>query len=102
MTDPRGEALQQLNSARLAALAGQTAATRWCPNLRGDFSSVLMHLDAALESFQSATPEVDSTKVAELKRQLAAEREHGGLLQNQVDAFLRPLRSQRSVPREAW
>jgi hypothetical protein len=51
---------------------------------------VSIPLVAGYHALQSATPEVESTKVSELKRQLAAEREHGRLLQAQVDAFARP------------
>jgi len=48
-------------------------------------------------ALQSATPEVESAKIADLKRQLAAEREHGKLLQGQVDAFLRPATQQSEL-----
>lgn len=44
--------LADLNGARLAALAGREAARHWCPNLEGDFDSILKGIDAAIERCQ--------------------------------------------------
>ena len=50
------------------------------------FAGVLERAAVAL----SATPEGDTAKIADLKRQLAGEREHSKALQAQVDAIMRP------------
>ena len=43
--------LEHVELARIAAKAGLEAAKKWCPNLAGDFSAILTHLESA----QSAT-----------------------------------------------
>jgi hypothetical protein len=88
MTDPRGEANSEARNLadyyqNLAFEIGEPLDD--ADRLRND----CIVLSRALLAV-SATPEVESTKVSELKRQLAAEREHGRLLQAQVDAFARP------------
>lgn len=50
------DATPHVNAARLAALAGQQAAQKWGPNLVGDFSAVLSHLDAAISALSEIVP----------------------------------------------
>ena len=68
MTSRSSATLQSLKTARLCTLAGQQASKTMCQNLEGDFSAILMHLDAAIASLSESAPLQGTWPANDLRR----------------------------------